>query len=128
MARFVLWPGRIQKIYNTPNVYYDVAHNQASFESLCSYVNTLKGQKILVLALQKNKNLNKVLNTIESSFDKIIITQTNVRNFMPAQELSCLFNINSKKLTNMGTVMKRYNFISKLWISQHTINNNLGTT
>jgi len=90
----VVWPGRIQKLYNAPNVYYDVAHNQASFSSLCDYVNTLKGQKILVIALQKHKNLNTVLNKIESVFDQIIVTQTNVRNFVPAGELACLFQVN----------------------------------
>jgi len=96
----VLWPGRIQKIYNKPDVYYDVAHNHASFESLCNYVNTLKGKKILVLALQKYKILNKIINKIERSFDKIIITQTNIRNFLPAEELACLFNINKINIIN----------------------------
>ena len=88
----VIWPGRIQKIYNMPTVYYDVAHNHASFNSLCSYVNTLKGHKILVIALQKHKNLETVINKIEDTFDQIIVTQTNIRNFVPAKELSNLFH------------------------------------
>tara|TARA_Y100001970_G_scaffold63393_1_gene81178 strand:- start:1184 stop:2377 length:1194 start_codon:yes stop_codon:yes gene_type:complete len=88
----VLWPGRIQKIHNNPSVYYDVAHNQASFQSLCSYAHTLKGHKTLILALQKHKNLSAVIKTIESTFDQIIITQTNVRNFVVAKELFNLFN------------------------------------
>ena len=94
----VLWPGRIQKIHNKPHVYYDVAHNQASFQSLCSYVNTLKGHKTLILALQKHKNLNSVIKTIENTFSQIIITQTNVRNFVIANELFNLFSANKVQL------------------------------
>ena len=33
----VLWPGRIQKININPNVYFDVAHNEESFKSLCNF-------------------------------------------------------------------------------------------
>ena len=88
----VVWPGRIQKIFNNPNIYYDVAHNHASFISLCDYVNTLKGYKILVIALQKNKNLEAVINKIEDTFDQIIVTQTNIRKFLPAEELHTIFN------------------------------------
>jgi len=88
----VNWPARIQKIYDRPNVYYDVAHNQASFESLCNYVNTLKGQKILILALQQNKIVNHAISILENSFDHIFITQSNIRNYKPALELSELFS------------------------------------
>ena len=88
----VNWPARIQKIHNQPNVYYDVAHNESSFESLCNYINTLKGQKILILALQQNKTLNNVINSLENSFDEIFVTQSNVRNYTPALELSQIFS------------------------------------
>jgi len=96
----IIWPGRIQKIKSHPNVYYDVAHNEESFISLCNYVNTLKGKKTLVLALQKYKNLNQAINKIESIFDEIIITETNIRNFISAKELSAIFNINKIKIIN----------------------------
>ena len=88
----VNWPARIQKIHNQPNVYYDVAHNQSSFESLCNYVNNLKGTRILILALQQNKILDEAISIIENSFDQIIITQSNIRNYTPASELSQLFS------------------------------------
>jgi folylpolyglutamate synthase/dihydropteroate synthase len=77
-----------------------VAHNEESFTSLCNYVNTLKGKKTLVLALQKYKNLNQAINKIESIFDEIIITETNIRNFISAKELSAIFNINKIKIIN----------------------------
>ena len=87
----VNWPGRIQKIHTQPNVYFDVAHNYSSFISLCNFSTTLKGPKILILALQKHKIINKAINRIEKIFDKIVITQTNIRNYYPAEKLSDLF-------------------------------------
>jgi folylpolyglutamate synthase/dihydropteroate synthase len=90
----VQWPARIQKIHNKPNIYFDVAHNNASFLSLCNFVDTLQGSNILILALQKNKIINNVISNIENIFDKIIITETGERNYIPAQDLALLFNKN----------------------------------
>ena len=94
----VQWPARIQKIHNKPNIYFDVAHNYSSFLSLCNFVYTLKGSKILILALQKHKSINRIINKIENIFDKIIITQTNIRNYLPAEELGNLFKKQKKEI------------------------------
>ena len=51
----IAWPARIQKIQNKPYIYFDVAHNEASFKSLCNFANIKKGKKTLILGLQKNK-------------------------------------------------------------------------
>ena len=108
----VNWPARIQKIHNKPNVYYDVAHNESSFASLCDYVNNLKGERILILALQKNKILGKAISMIENSFDHIIATQSNIRNYTPASELSQLFSNHKidiiSDLTKAIQLYKRY--------------------
>ena len=105
----VVWPARIEIIYTNPNVYFDVAHNSSSFLSLCDFVNTLQGPKILILALQKNKNIHDVINNIEDSFDKIIITQTNIRNYYPAEALSIRFKkINKKIILNPKKAIESY--------------------
>ncbi len=106
------WPGRIQKIYDKPTVYFDVAHNDDSFISLCNFINTIQGLKVLILALQKNKKLNKSISTIESNFDKIIVTQTNVRNYKPANELARLFN--NKKVDIITDSKKAIQFYKQL--------------
>ena len=71
----VYWPGRIDQIYNNPRVYFDVAHNDGSFISLCDFANKLIGSKTLILALQKNKNITKAIKYIENTYDKIVLTQ-----------------------------------------------------
>ena len=47
-----------------------------------------------MIALQKNKNLEAVINKIEDTFDQIIVTQTNIRNYVSASKLSQLFSAN----------------------------------
>tara|TARA_B100000029_G_C17545884_1_gene948405 strand:- start:398 stop:1588 length:1191 start_codon:yes stop_codon:yes gene_type:complete len=105
----VKWPARIQKIHNKPNIYFDVAHNNSSFISLCNFVQTINGATILILALQQHKIINDVISNIEIAFDEIIITQTNVRNYKPAQELQRLFSSNNTTLiSNPQEALKLY--------------------
>ena len=105
----VVWPARIQKIHARPNVYFDVAHNSSSFLSLCDFAKSLEGPKILILALQKNKNINDVIKNIEGTFQEIIITQTNVRNYFPSEDLSNLFqNKNNKIILNPKKAIQLY--------------------
>ena len=110
----VKWPARIQKIHNEPNVYYDVAHNESSFTSLCNYVNNLKGERILILALQRNKILGQAIPMIEHAFDKVIITQSNIRNYIPASDLSRLFSNNKiDVIVNLTKAIQLYKQYSK---------------
>ena len=90
----VKWPARIQKIYDQPLTFFDVAHNEASFLYLCDFVNSLniKDSKILIIALQEHKHLHSALESILNTFDSIIITQTNTRNFLSTNKLNKLFN------------------------------------
>lgn len=92
----IIWPARIQKIQNKPCIYFDVAHNEDSFMSLCDFANKQKGYKTLILGIQKNKIINNIIRTLESTFDNIILTQTNTRNFYKAERLKKYFN---KKIT-----------------------------
>ena len=98
--RTVKWPGRLQKIYEKPTVYFDVAHNEESFFMLCKFVQNLnfKGKKILIIALQQNKDLGQSIDEIINIFDEIIITETKVRNFMSTNNL---FNILNSQNTKM---------------------------
>ena len=52
----VKWPARIQKIYDQPLTFFDVAHNEASFLYLCDFVNSLNIQDYKFL---KSSTLDK---------------------------------------------------------------------
>ena len=96
----VKWPARIQKIYDSPLTFFDVAHNETSFLYLCNYINKLNidRNKILIIALQKHKHLHSAIDQILKTFNLIVITQTNTRNFLSTQNLNKLFNSNKTKL------------------------------
>ena len=90
----IQWPARIQKIYDNPLTFFDVAHNEMSFLYLCDYINSLdiNENKTLIIALQEHKHLYSALEKILKTFDAIIISQTNTRNFLSTTKLNKLLN------------------------------------
>ena len=96
----VSWPGRIQTISDKPLILFDVAHNEQGLLSLCNFVESLNfsKNKILIIALQKNKHLYSSVDAINSLFDCIISTQTNVRNYLSANDVSKLFSPNKSSV------------------------------
>ena len=112
----VKWPARIQKVCDKPLTFFDVAHNETSFLYLCDFINNLniKNYKILIIALQEHKHLHSALQPILNTFDSIIITQTNTRNFLSTNKLNKLFNSSKTKLiTNPEQAIRDYKTRSK---------------
>jgi len=110
----VKWPARIQKISNNPNIYFDVAHNVDSFISLCKFAQGLKinNNNILILALQNNKKIDQVISIIKETFDQIIVTQTNQRNYLPTQDLKKLFN--QDNIIIFKNPIKAFNYVQNI--------------
>ena len=75
----VKWPGRLEKLSLDPIIYFDVAHNDESIIAVCKYLekNYPDISKILLLSIQKTKQLNLCINYIEKLFSKVFITQLN---------------------------------------------------
>ena len=110
----ISWPGRIQKINTKPNIFFDVAHNEESFLVLCEFIQqqNIKGKKVLMIGLQQNKDLGSAILQITNSFDEIIITETGVRNFLPAEKLNNL--LNSQKTRIITNSYQATKFIKNL--------------
>ncbi len=84
------WPGRYQRLGDHPRVVYDVAHNP---HGMAAFLDTLagesvKGRKRLVLALQKGRKADQMLDMLLPRFDAVILTQTGIRDFLPAADLA----------------------------------------
>ncbi len=109
----IKWPARIQKIQDKPPIYFDVAHNEASFKSLCNFVNIKKGKKTLILGLQKNKIITNIISSLESTFDTIILTETNIRNFHKAEELQKYFNKETIIMKNPNKALEYARFTNE---------------
>ncbi|MCH7574240.1 MAG: bifunctional folylpolyglutamate synthase/dihydrofolate synthase [Candidatus Marinimicrobia bacterium] len=87
--RQVTWPGRYQVLSESPRVIFDVAHNLHGMEALLVALGEEKsrGQRTAVLALQQDKGADELARLMAPSFDAIIVTQTGIRDFLPAGEL-----------------------------------------
>ena len=109
----IVWPARIQKIQNKPCIYFDVAHNEDSFLSLCDFANMQKGYKTLILGIQKNKIIINIINILESTFDKIILTQTNTRNFYKPEQLQKYFNKKTTIIKNPNKAIQNAQHVNE---------------
>ncbi len=91
-VKTVYWPGRYQQLNDHPRVIYDVAHNPHGMAAFLETLRaeTIQGRKWLVLAIQKGKDARRLLKMLLPVFDMVILTQTGIRNFIPADELAGL--------------------------------------
>ena len=89
----IYWPGRNQIISQNPTIVFDVAHNESS---IIEFLNTMaslniRGNKILLISLQKTKIIDNALLGLVKYFNKIICTHLN-NHMYSTDELSLLFN------------------------------------
>ena len=93
------FPGRGQIINKKPLIIFDVAHNQDSLEK---YIHLIKrvhkgNKKILLIALQKRKNITNCIHKIVNTFDQIICTKIKSRNPMTIYEMKTIFKLYKNK-------------------------------
>ena len=109
----VKWHGRNQIINRNPLVIFDVAHNEGGINSFLDYFNSIKhkGKKILIISIQKRKNIISCVNKLKKSFDLIICTQTNNVRTMNVNDLSEIFNHDCEIFENannaIGNILAR---------------------
>ena len=94
-------------------VIFDVAHNEGGINSFLDYFNSIKhkGKKILIISIQKRKNIISCVNKLKKSFDLIICTQTNNVRTMNVNDLSEIFNHDCEIFENannaIGNILAR---------------------
>lgn len=76
----IIWPGRNQMLAKKPDIIFDVAHNHSGFKSFIKYISFNKEKtykrKVLLLSLQKNKEIEKIGPMLNDVFDIIYYTKT----------------------------------------------------
>ncbi|EAQ79015.1 bifunctional folylpolyglutamate synthase/dihydrofolate synthase [Blastopirellula marina] len=81
-------PGRIERLADSPVIYVDAAHNDASITALLDVLNELPvNRRRLVLALSSDKEHREILKLLLPHFDEIWFTRyaTNPRAVEPAE-------------------------------------------
>ena len=89
----IYWPGRNQIINRNPTIIFDVAHNESSLIEFCKSMELLniKGEKILLISIQKTKKIKNATYNLIDYFDKIICISINDRMYTTTN-LNNLFN------------------------------------
>tara|TARA_Y100001970_G_scaffold144330_1_gene177247 strand:- start:392 stop:1618 length:1227 start_codon:yes stop_codon:yes gene_type:complete len=106
-----IWPGRMQIIDSDPLVIFDVAHNEQGLLAFCNSIEELsiKGQKTLMISLQKTKVINNAIPALCNVFDKIICTQLNDRMYTNI-DLQNMFSL----YQNIYSTSNPHKFIKKI--------------
>ena len=84
------WHGRNEIIQNEPLVIFDVAHNESGIEGFLDYFKSINdsGTSILVIALQRRKNIMNVVPLLLDTFDSIICCETDNLRTMTLGEMA----------------------------------------
>ena len=72
-------PCRLQKVGNSPIIYLDVSHNEPAAVNLCNFLSRqkgIRGQRIAVLAMLADKDVEAVISVVQSLFDKWYVAST----------------------------------------------------
>ena len=94
-----VWPGRLQKIQQSPDIIFDVAHNSHSLNAFINYFNKyrkLYKTAFLILGFEEGKDIQKDLPALYKCFDYIDCTETKIRNSMSAELLFNLYQPKNK--------------------------------
>ena len=89
------WYGRNQLIDTNPDIIFDVAHNEDGINSFLKYIkdsNKAYNKKILLLSIQKKKDIKKVSGKLDAFFDKKIYSLTNSERSMEYLQIQNYFN------------------------------------
>ena len=71
--------GRIQIVSKNPLIIVDGAHNLEGIKALAEFVYKIPNKKTLVIGIAKDKDHEKMLNTISKDFKEIITTEGNYK-------------------------------------------------
>ena len=89
------WYGRNQLIDTNPDIIFDVAHNEDGINSFLKYIkdsNRVYNKKILLLSIQKKKDIKRVSDKLDTFFDKKIYSITNTERSMEYVQIQNYFN------------------------------------
>lgn len=71
----VNWPGRLEILSSKPLILTDGAHNIDGIRRVCEFIKKLNyKEKLAVVAISKDKELNEMIKLLDETFDEIIFT------------------------------------------------------
>lgn len=111
------WPGRFELISDKPNFVIDGAHNKDSAICLAEEVKRLvdpSWEKILILGLLKDKDVDAIVKLIVPNFDKVIITKPENPRAMEVDELAYRVGMYSDQIICIEDIEEACNYAISL--------------
>jgi dihydrofolate synthase / folylpolyglutamate synthase len=85
-----VWPGRIEKVHSSPDIYLDGAHNPSAARELASYIQeNLQGRKLfMVFGALRDKAVDEIAGILFPLAAKVIFTEPNTSRAISATQLA----------------------------------------
>ena len=83
------WPGRLQKLSESPSLFYDVAHNPEGINAILSTMQTIyKCNPVGLFVMKEDKETEMIANAIKGRFESLIISGGENYGLMTASQLA----------------------------------------
>jgi dihydrofolate synthase/folylpolyglutamate synthase len=85
-----VWPGRIEKVHSSPDIYLDGAHNPSAALELAIFLEeNLRGRKLMVIfGALRDKAVDEIAGILFPRASEIIFTQPNTSRSVSASQLA----------------------------------------
>lgn len=96
----VKWPGRLQLVRKSPDIYIDVSHNQDGFLKSLETIsgNGTKHQRYLLIGLLNDKDFKNIVKESGKHFEKIFVTEPANYRKLSIDLLAAEFHSNGNKV------------------------------
>ena len=106
-VREARWPGRLEKVAETPDTYLDGAHNVEGCESLALFVESLShAPKALVFTAMKDKPLESMARALFGPFDAVFATTLPMSRCCTGQEIADRVPAEIRPVENAGEALE----------------------
>tara|TARA_B100000929_G_scaffold194408_1_gene154134 strand:+ start:4147 stop:5415 length:1269 start_codon:yes stop_codon:yes gene_type:complete len=83
------WPGRLQKLSESPSLFYDVAHNPEGINAILSTIQTIyKCNPVGLFVMKEDKETEIIASAIKGRFESLIISGGENYGLMTASQLA----------------------------------------
>jgi dihydrofolate synthase / folylpolyglutamate synthase len=96
-----VWPGRLEKLQSTPDVYLDGAHNPSAANELAQFLeeNFVGRRVILIFGAMRDKALDEITGALFAPASEVILTQPNSPRAVSAAQLAELVGHHAERFS-----------------------------
>jgi len=108
----VIWPGRLQRVRQDPNIFFDVSHNIDGISKTLDFLSQFVSSSnlVILIGLVADKNYHQIASVVSARSNNIIITEPNTDRRLEATKLSAAFRKGEKSVKIIKDSSAAYEF------------------